>query len=83
MKKHEWLNIVALSDGRMSSGYHCWAKSELSRVSTVFRVGSEFGDLHWLHHHGVDHGLVILIARCVHDEEPINNSPNTTTAARE
>ena len=36
-----------------------------------------------MHHNGVHHDLVVLVARIVHDEEPVDEAPDAATTARE
>ena len=36
-----------------------------------------------MHHNGVHHDLVVLVARIVHDEEPVDEALDAATTARE
>ena len=36
-----------------------------------------------MHHNGVHHDLVVLVARIVHDEEPVDEAPDAATTTRE
>ena len=36
-----------------------------------------------MHHNGVHHDLVVLVARIVHDEKPVDEAPDAATTTGE